>query len=231
MDTKDYRRSHDSPAGTPTSAATPTASFRRVGEESIDGLEELTSPDAAKAREAEKHRTLRRLQDGVPLRAAVAPEVAQALADAVHDDEAEALPRALPVSDLPFDVEPPERDRSTETQLARALGQAAAIVQWSDAKARYLRRQRKSLEKENTGLREDLAALEAEQSGEKEVRGRAELKGACSGEPRRRFDSRPRDGRGDAATRIVRGDASRRRRGRDADIRRRVAAMPRLRRG
>lgn len=171
----------------------PSAEERYPGEEAIGGLCDLTTVTFEREREFEKTKTLMRLNSGVPLASAIAPEVAAALASAARIS---ALDERLRGEDLAAPLDPPspaggdapllyaasppvhatpvpdesaeqralstsrEQSRSLETQLARALGQAAALVEWSDAKACYMQRQRRAMEHENAQLRQRLEELE-----------------------------------------------------------------------
>lgn len=82
----------------------PSAEERYPGEEAIGGLCDLTTVTFEREREFEKTKTLMRLNSGVPLASAIAPEVAAALASAARIS---ALDERLRGEDLAAPLDPP----------------------------------------------------------------------------------------------------------------------------
>ncbi|KAK7232397.1 hypothetical protein SO694_00032041 [Aureococcus anophagefferens] len=143
-------------------------------EEAIGGLCDLTTVTFEREREFEKTKTLMRLNSGVPLAPGDRAEVARALQAPVGGDARALLAASPPVHATPIPDESAEQralstsreqSRSLETQLARALGQAAALVEWSDAKACYMQRQRARWSA-NAQLRSRLEELEGGSLGD-----------------------------------------------------------------
>ena len=163
-----------------------TARAKRRSKERARSLERCAADlELKRTRSFERERavakkaTLAELNRGVPVLSAIAPEVAAAVEtpagvaegapSAATATACAAIQDAVPIA--PYDGEAEARAaesedarlraRSLETQLARALGQAAAIVEWSDAKDAYTRRERRAAEHENAELRARLEAYEA----------------------------------------------------------------------